>query len=185
MTFFPDNWQDFTSATKPCLSNLVDSLISPPLVPEHSCVVRNWVGSGTPCTWWATREHNLAASASLRAQTSQLPSSFPQVYTAITIFSQWNNQEKKVWEVTSPGLFRKYLPNDSKFLSLGKRVLLLWYQQWEKGKKPAQCDFLIKLLITCNLRGLFQYILLYCVFLFAVSSAEPKGDPICNWMAGL
>lgn len=56
----------------------------------------------------------------------------------------------------SPGLFQKYLPNDSKFLSLGKSVQLLWYQQWEKGKKkPAQCDFLIKLLITCSILGLF------------------------------
>lgn len=47
VTFFPDNWQDFTSATKPCLNNLVDSLISLPLVPEHSCVLRAWVGFRT------------------------------------------------------------------------------------------------------------------------------------------
>lgn len=46
VTFFPDNWQDFVLAMKLSLNNRVDSLVSPSLLAELSCVMNSMFALG-------------------------------------------------------------------------------------------------------------------------------------------
>lgn len=117
MTFFPGNWQDFPLATKPCLNNLVDSLVSLPLVPEHSCVMRAWVGFRTRCTWWATQgTPTWEPVPAWGFKSPQLHSSFRQVYTMIKGFFPREITKKRKFERWCPlGFFRSICPMRAKF----------------------------------------------------------------------